>query len=907
MLRQSNLKGFNIPGVSEKLITTLFADDTTVYLSEFDNYADLQNILNVWCIASGARFNIGKTEILPIGSATYRNSVITTRQIHPSQPPLTDGIHIVGDKEPVRILGAWIGNKVDQSAIWSPVIDKIRDNLAQWNKSHPTLFGRHLIVQMVVGGMSQYLTTTQGMPKQVEQILEKTIRKFVWEEAKPPVNLDTLCLPIGQGGIKLMNLKSRNKAIEIMWLKSYLTLGPTRPIWTQVADILIGESVTRSSGAVSSGSQMNVYLQTWRAGLHTGSTLPKNIRTMLKAGKDFNLSFESLKLSDALKEKLPAWYHIGVNHQLSSKLNNTTASKCLREQHNFQTVRDLIQNVRRTRQNNMTREHLDRRNCACAYCREDRLAYSCQAPNKCYKMAERLLEQIQPKWHPNNHPHADGLTHTTNRRQTNINARKENGEILFNPSLTSNDDLSHNFRIFTDINSSCADPAYRKHQAIDLPEEKVVVYTDGSCLENGTEEAQSGSGIWYGPDHPDNTSLRIPGTNQSNQVAELTAILYVAQKTAPFAPLLVKSDSKYAIDGITLNLQQWEEHGWIGVANKELFKAIVSHLRQRGATTHFQWVQGHDGEMGNEGADELAGNGALKTTFDVIDLSVNGKFNLTGAQLSCMSQALTYQGIQKLKEITPRNSTVINLDITRHAVKDLSNKLPSDATIWHSIRNKDITRTIRVFLWKMLHKTQKCGDYWLNIPGFEHRANCTVCRVDESMSHILTECPIPGQKEIWDLTRRLWEKKHNVWPETRNLGAIVGSGLANFQDSEGHCKPGANRLYKILMSESAHLIWKLRCTRVVELGDDNETWPSKQEIHNRWVHAMNRRLTLDIAMTNKHYGDKALNKYIVLQTWSGVLKDEASLPEDWTRQTGVLVGIVPLERQWERNNLVDPP
>jgi hypothetical protein len=189
-------------------MTTLFANDTTVYLSEFDCYDDLKNILDTWCIASGAKFNTAKTEVLPIGSPIYRNTVLRTCKIHPSQEPLMDGIHIVEDKEPVRILGAWIGNNVDQSAIWSPVIDKIRNSLNQWSKSHPTLFGRRLIVQMIVGGMSQYLATTQRMPKQVVQILEKTIRKFIWDESKPSVSMETLYLPIAQGGIKLLDLES---------------------------------------------------------------------------------------------------------------------------------------------------------------------------------------------------------------------------------------------------------------------------------------------------------------------------------------------------------------------------------------------------------------------------------------------------------------------------------------------------------------------------------------------------------------------------------------------------------------------------------------------------------------------------------------------------------------------------
>jgi hypothetical protein len=72
-----------------------------VYLSEFDNYDDLKNILDTWCIASGAKFNTAKTEVLPIGSLVYRSTVISTRRIHPSQEPLMDGIHIVEDKEPV--------------------------------------------------------------------------------------------------------------------------------------------------------------------------------------------------------------------------------------------------------------------------------------------------------------------------------------------------------------------------------------------------------------------------------------------------------------------------------------------------------------------------------------------------------------------------------------------------------------------------------------------------------------------------------------------------------------------------------------------------------------------------------------------------------------------------------------
>jgi len=73
------LKGFDIPGIKGKLIVSLYADDTTIYLSELDLYTNLQNILADWCLAAGAKFNLEKTEVIPIGSPTHRERIWSTR------------------------------------------------------------------------------------------------------------------------------------------------------------------------------------------------------------------------------------------------------------------------------------------------------------------------------------------------------------------------------------------------------------------------------------------------------------------------------------------------------------------------------------------------------------------------------------------------------------------------------------------------------------------------------------------------------------------------------------------------------------------------------------------------------------------------------------------------------------
>ncbi|KAL1746516.1 hypothetical protein HDZ31DRAFT_4393, partial [Schizophyllum fasciatum] len=67
---------------------------------------------------------------------------------------------------------------------------------------------------------------------------------------------------------------------------------------------------------------------------------------------------------------------------------------------------------------------------------------------------------------------------------------------------------------------------------------------------------------------------------------------------------------------------------------------------------------------------------------------------------------------------------------------------------------------------------------------------------------------------------------------------------------------------------------------------------SEQHIRNRWLQAINSRLSLDREMTNTFkYGKRAIQKETVLATWCGVLQDELSLPEDWSKEPRVLVGV----------------
>jgi hypothetical protein len=124
MLRQSNLKGYSVPHVLGKVVVKMYADDTTVYLDESDSFEELQELLRKWCPASGAKFNVSKTEVIPVGSPEYCSSMIQSRRLNDEDARIPSDIHIAKDGESVRILGSHVGNKIDNFVMWTPVVEK---------------------------------------------------------------------------------------------------------------------------------------------------------------------------------------------------------------------------------------------------------------------------------------------------------------------------------------------------------------------------------------------------------------------------------------------------------------------------------------------------------------------------------------------------------------------------------------------------------------------------------------------------------------------------------------------------------------------------------------------------------------------------------------------------------------
>lgn len=117
------------------------------------------------------------------------------------------------------------------------------------------------------------------------------------------------------------------------------------------------------------------------------------------------------------------------------------------------------------------------------------------------------------------------------------------------------------------------------------------------------------------------------GDSITNNVGELEGVV-CAFKTAlslEVKGLVIHTDSTYAKDCITKWVHNWKKNNWVTkdgvpVKNKEKLMELVeleNALKSNGVKIEFKWVKGHNGNLGNTIADNLATKGVIASSKGV--------------------------------------------------------------------------------------------------------------------------------------------------------------------------------------------------------------------------------------------------------------------------------------------------
>ena len=133
----------------------------------------------------------------------------------------------------------------------------------------------------------------------------------------------------------------------------------------------------------------------------------------------------------------------------------------------------------------------------------------------------------------------------------------------------------------------------------------VEIFTDGACKGN------PGPGGWGALLRVGRHEKELSGGElaTTNNRMELTAAIRALQALIEPCAVVLHSDSKYVLDGITKWVHGWQKNGWKNaskqpVRNADLWHELIAAAKQH--KVEWVWVKGHAGHAENERVDALA-------------------------------------------------------------------------------------------------------------------------------------------------------------------------------------------------------------------------------------------------------------------------------------------------------------
>ena len=138
--------------------------------------------------------------------------------------------------------------------------------------------------------------------------------------------------------------------------------------------------------------------------------------------------------------------------------------------------------------------------------------------------------------------------------------------------------------------------------------EIILVWTDGTCSGN---PGNGGWGVLI--KYIDGKAIQLSGSeiNTTNNRMEMLAVIEGLKYLKNYTNIVVHTDSKYVMDGITNWIHTWKTNNWKNsqkkdVKNKDLWQELDNISRN--FKIKWKWVKGHSGIEENDIADLLATN-----------------------------------------------------------------------------------------------------------------------------------------------------------------------------------------------------------------------------------------------------------------------------------------------------------
>ena len=191
-------------------LLSLFADDMSIFLSNKQSaWQELQNVLDKFRWITGLKVNYDKSVIYRMGLARKTNAKFYSAK------------KLIWTNDPINVLGYIIAETDDEMLELNmrPMLEKARSVASLWLARNLTLLGKVLVFNTLIASIFEYrLKVLPDITEKYLKIFNEIMLDFIWEGKKPKIKQHILQGNKNQGGLGLINIIIKQKALKAQWV-----------------------------------------------------------------------------------------------------------------------------------------------------------------------------------------------------------------------------------------------------------------------------------------------------------------------------------------------------------------------------------------------------------------------------------------------------------------------------------------------------------------------------------------------------------------------------------------------------------------------------------------------------------------------------------------------------------------
>lgn len=167
------------------------------------------------------------------------------------------------------------------------------------------------------------------MPVTKQSEIQNMITAFVWGKERATMCIEDMARGPERGGRKTMDIVKRNEAVDLMWVKRYLNMGPDRPKWAFMTDEILRPKRAKETYWMIEG--WNPLTQDWRPKARS-TDIPERVQGAMRLARKHGVDIEALEPTKETRREMPSLRVSRFNNfrtpRQTSKSRSTT--KCVR-------------------------------------------------------------------------------------------------------------------------------------------------------------------------------------------------------------------------------------------------------------------------------------------------------------------------------------------------------------------------------------------------------------------------------------------------------------------------------------------------------------------------------------------------------------------------------------------------